>query len=51
MNVFKRMKDIISSNINSALDRMEDPEKMIDLSSCCRDERHADRQECGKKHS
>lgn len=32
MNVFKRMKDIISSNINSALDRMEDPEKMIDLS-------------------
>lgn len=32
MNVFKRIGDIISSNVNSALDRMEDPEKMIDLS-------------------
>ncbi len=32
MNVFKRIGDIISSNLNSALDRMEDPEKMIDLS-------------------
>ena len=32
MNVFKRMGDIISSNLNSALDKFEDPEKMIDLS-------------------
>ena len=32
MNVFRRMKDIVTSNVNSALDRMEDPEKMIDLS-------------------
>ena len=32
MNVFKRLSDIISSNVNSALDKMEDPEKMIDLS-------------------
>lgn len=32
MNVFKRMGDIISSNVNSLLDKMEDPEKMIDLS-------------------
>lgn len=32
MNVFKRMKDIISSNINSLLDKLEDPEKLIDLS-------------------
>lgn len=31
MNVFKRMGDIISSNLNSALDKLEDPEKMIDL--------------------
>lgn len=32
MNVFKRMKDITSSNINSLLDKLEDPEKLIDLS-------------------
>lgn len=32
MNVFRRLGDIISSNVNSALDKMEDPEKMIDLS-------------------
>ena len=32
MNAFKRLGDIISSNINSALDKAEDPEKMIDLS-------------------
>ena len=32
MNVFKRLSDIIEANVNSALDRMEDPEKMIDLS-------------------
>ena len=31
MNVFKRFSDIISSNINSALDKMEDPKKMINL--------------------
>ena len=31
MNIFKRMGDIISSNVNSVLDKMEDPEKMIDL--------------------
>ena len=31
MNVFKRMGDIISSNVNSALDKMEDPKKMINL--------------------
>lgn len=32
MNVFRRIGDIISSNVNSALDKMENPEKMIDLS-------------------
>lgn len=32
MNVFKRIGDIVSSNINAALDKMEDPEKMLDLS-------------------
>lgn len=32
MNALKRIVDIINSNINSALDRAEDPEKMIDLS-------------------
>ena len=32
MNVFRRIGDIISSNVNSALDKIEDPEKMIDLS-------------------
>lgn len=32
MNIFKRIGDIVSSNVNSALDKMEDPEKMIDLS-------------------
>lgn len=31
MNVFKRFADIVSSNINSALDKMEDPKKMISL--------------------
>lgn len=31
MNVFRRMSDIISSNVNSALDKMEDPKKMINL--------------------
>ena len=31
MNVFKRFSDIVSSNINSALDKMEDPKKMIAL--------------------
>ncbi len=31
MNVFKRFSDIVSSNINSALDKMEDPKKMINL--------------------
>ena len=32
MNTFKRLGDIISSNINSALEKAENPEKMIDLS-------------------
>ncbi len=32
MNVFRRIGDIVSSNVNSLLDKMEDPEKMIDLS-------------------
>ena len=32
MNTFRRISDIVSSNVNSVLDRMEDPEKMIDLS-------------------
>ncbi len=31
MGVFTRFKDIISSNLNSMLDRAEDPEKMIRL--------------------
>jgi phage shock protein A len=31
MGVFTRFKDIISSNINSMLDKAEDPEKMIKL--------------------
>ena len=29
MNVFKRIHDIFSSNVNHALDKMEDPSKMI----------------------
>ena len=32
MNTFRRIRDIIASNISSALDKSEDPEKMIDLS-------------------
>ncbi len=32
MNAFKRLGDIISANINSALEKAENPEKMIDLS-------------------
>ena len=32
MNIFRRIGDIVSSNVNHALDKMEDPEKMIDLS-------------------
>lgn len=31
MNAFKRMKNIINSNVNSTLDKMEDPQKMIRL--------------------
>ena len=31
MNVFKRMSDIVSANINDVLDKIEDPEKMINL--------------------
>ncbi len=31
MNVFRRMADIFNSNVNSALDKMEDPKKMINL--------------------
>lgn len=32
MNTFKRLSDIISANLNSALDKAENPEKMLDLS-------------------
>ena len=31
MNVFKRFANIVSANVNSALDKMEDPKKMINL--------------------
>lgn len=31
MRLFKRIRDIFTANINSALDRIEDPEKMIAL--------------------
>ena len=31
MNVFKRIADIFNSNVNSVLDRIEDPAKMINL--------------------
>lgn len=30
MSIFKRMRNIVSSNVNAALDSMEDPSKMID---------------------
>ena len=32
MSVLRRISDIVSANVNSALDKMENPEKMIDLS-------------------
>lgn len=30
MSILNRFTDIISANINSIIDKMEDPEKMID---------------------
>ena len=38
MSVFKRIKDIVNSNINSLLDKTEDPEKMLKLMSSEMDE-------------
>lgn len=32
MNIFRRVSDIVSSQVNYVLEKMEDPEKMIDLS-------------------
>lgn len=30
MSFFKRVRDLVSSNVNSALDKVEDPSKMVD---------------------
>jgi phage shock protein A len=54
MKTFKRFKNIISSNVNSVLDSIEDPEKMVklmihDLESSIRETKQALREKINEK--